>query len=89
MGKPCKKVRHQSKSAALTTARRAHKNEPMNAYVCEKCGFWHLGSSMQSNRIQDRFDRLLRNPPKLKWPKPVRTAGRAALKAEGGAEHGD
>jgi hypothetical protein len=57
--------------AALATARRAHKGEPMSTYVCEKCGFWHLGSSNQSNRIQARFDRLLSDPPKLKRPKLV------------------
>lgn len=71
MSKPCKKVRHKSMGAALATAKRAHKGEPLNAYTCETCGFWHLGSSNQSNRIQARFDRLLANPPKLKRPKPT------------------
>jgi hypothetical protein len=41
----------------------------MNAYQCDTCAAWHLGSSNTSFRIQDRFDRLLANPPKLKRPK--------------------
>lgn len=69
MAKPCRKRSHASKGAAIATAKRAHKGEPMNVYMCDRCRAWHLGSSSRVDRVQARFDVLLTNPPKLKWPK--------------------
>lgn len=52
------KVKHKNKLAALIVAKKM-KNRQLNVYCCLHCGGWHIGTSGNPYRKQQRLTQLL------------------------------
>lgn len=58
------KIRHPKKWGAEIHIKKL-KEPGMKAYLCQKCGFWHIGHRNPEDGLQSRLNRLLGPDPRI------------------------
>ena len=67
-GTECGKIRYLTRGEAKRAARQKdHRRGRMHAYICRRCGFFHLAGSSTAARLE-----YFRDPDQQNWPPPKR-----------------